>query len=68
MEPTGHYWLGLAAWLKDRCLQVVLVNPHLVKKNKENRDNTPSKSDIKDAFVIADMVKNGYYTFIKESS
>ncbi|SFB22891.1 Transposase IS116/IS110/IS902 family protein [Cohnella sp. OV330] len=68
MEPTGHYWLSLAAWLKNRSLEVVLVNPHLVKKNKENRDNTPSKSDVKDAFVIADMVKNGYYTFIKESS
>ncbi|SFB22837.1 Transposase [Cohnella sp. OV330] len=54
MEPTGHYWLSLAAWLKDRNLEVVLVNPHLVKKNKENRDNTPSKSDVKDAFVIAD--------------
>jgi len=62
MEPTGHYWL------KDRSLEVVLVNPHLVKKNKENRDNTPSKSDIKDALVIADMVKNGYYTVIKETS
>ena len=68
MEPTGHYWLSLAAWLKDRNLEAVLVNPHLVKKNKENRDNTPSKSDIKDALVIADMVKNGYYTVIKETS
>ncbi|WP_141505296.1 IS110 family transposase [Paenibacillus luteus] len=68
MEPTGHYWLSLAAWLKDRSLEVVLVNPHLVKKNKENRDNTPSKSDIKDALVIADMVKNGYYTVIKDTS
>lgn len=46
----------------------MLVNPHLVKKNKENRDNTPSKSDVKDALSIADMVKNGYYTFIKETS
>ena len=68
MEPTGHYWLSLAAWLKDRSLEVVLVNPHLVKKNKEKRDNTTSKSDIKDAFVIADMVKNGYYSFVKETS
>lgn len=68
MEPTGHYWLSLAAWLKNRSLEVVLVNPHLVKKNKENRDNTPYKSGIKDALVIADMVKNGYYTVIKEAS
>jgi transposase len=65
MEPTGHYWLNLAKWLSERQFEVVLVNPHLVKKNKENRDNTPSKSDNKDALVIADMVKNGYYSFTR---
>lgn len=65
MEPTGHYWLGLAYWLKDKEIEAVLVNPHLVKKNKENRDNTPSKSDKKDALVIADMVKNGYYSPVR---
>jgi transposase len=64
MEPTGHYWLNLSRWLFDRKFQAVLVNPHLVKKNKENRDNTRSKSDMKDALVIADMVKNGYYSWI----
>lgn len=42
-----------------------LVNPHLVKTNKENRDNTPSKSDHKDALVIADIVKNGYSSSIR---
>ncbi|GGD83684.1 hypothetical protein GCM10010911_47330 [Paenibacillus nasutitermitis] len=62
MEPTGHYWFGLAHWLLDQGMEPVLVNPHLVKKNKENRDHTPSKSDHKDALVIADMVKNGYYS------
>lgn len=64
MEPTGHYWLGLSRWLFGHKFQVVLVNPHMVKKNKENRDNTRSKSDIKDALVIADMVKNGYYSYV----
>jgi len=67
MEPTGHYWLNLSNWLSDHQFEVVLVNPHLVKKNKENRDNTPSKSDKKDALVIADMVKNGYYSFIRNT-
>ncbi|MFU1794919.1 IS110 family transposase [Paenibacillus azoreducens] len=62
MEPTGHYWFSLARWLLDQGIEPVLVNPHLVKKNKENRDNTPSKSDHKDALVIADMIKNGYYS------
>jgi transposase len=67
MEPTGHYWLNLSRWLSNRQFEVVLVNPHLVKKNKENRDNTPSKSDKKDALVIADMVKNGYYSFTRNT-
>lgn len=67
MEPTGHYWFNVSRWLSERSFEVVLVNPHLVKKNKENRDNTPSKSDKKDALVIADMVKNGYYSFIHTS-
>ncbi|TJY37548.1 IS110 family transposase [Cohnella pontilimi] len=65
MEPTGHYWLSLARWLSAQGIEAVLVNPHLVKKNKENRDNTPSKSDPKDALVIADMVKNGYYSPVR---
>ncbi|MFD2509687.1 IS110 family transposase [Halalkalibacter alkalisediminis] len=68
MEPTGHYWVNLSKWLYDQGIEVVTVNPHLVKKNKENRDNTQSKSDVKDALVIADMVKNGYYSFIRPSS
>jgi transposase len=65
MEPTGYYWFSLAHWLKDTEIEAVLVNPHLVKKNKENRDNTRSKSDKKDALVIADMVKNGYYSPVR---
>ncbi|MGG0413397.1 IS110 family transposase, partial [Peribacillus simplex] len=59
MEPTGHYWINLSKWLFKQGIEVVTVNPHLVKRNKENRDNTQSKSDKKDALVIADMVKNG---------
>ncbi|WP_337019665.1 IS110 family transposase, partial [Oceanobacillus massiliensis] len=65
MEPTGHYWLNLSKWLYDQDIDVVTVNPHHVKRNKENRDNTQSKSDKKDALVIADMIKNGYYSFIQ---
>ncbi|MFC4290660.1 IS110 family transposase [Neobacillus cucumis] len=65
MEPTGHYWINLSKWLSKQAIEVVTVNPHLVKKNKENRDNTQSKSDKKDALVIADMVKNGYYSEVR---
>jgi transposase len=68
MEPTGHYWINLSKWLSNQDIDVVTVNPHLVKKNKENRDNTQSKSDKKDALVIADMVKNGYYSEVRYTS
>ncbi|MFJ7513189.1 IS110 family transposase [Peribacillus simplex] len=68
MEPTGHYWINLSKWLDKQNIEVVTVNPHLVKRNKENRDNTQSKSDKKDALVIADMVKNGYYSFVRPTS
>lgn len=61
VEPTGHYWFNLAFWLREQSFELVLVNPFHVKRNKENRDNSPTKNDSKDALVIADMVKNGYY-------
>ncbi|QNU06078.1 IS110 family RNA-guided transposase [Peribacillus butanolivorans] len=67
MEPTGHYWINLSKWLSNEKIDVVTVNPHLAKRNKENRDNTQSKSDKKDALVIADMVKNGYYAFVRST-
>ncbi|WP_409342688.1 IS110 family transposase [Paenibacillus sp. MBLB4367] len=62
LEPTGHYWFSLADWLMDLGHEVVLVNPLTTKRNKENRDNSQSKNDIKDALVIADAVSRGYYT------
>ncbi|MFC6233435.1 IS110 family transposase, partial [Paenibacillus allorhizosphaerae] len=61
MEPTGHYWWNLANWLVIKEINVVLVNPVTTKRNKENRDNSPSKSDPKDALVIADVVSRGFY-------
>ncbi|GGD85989.1 hypothetical protein GCM10010911_50500 [Paenibacillus nasutitermitis] len=38
-----------------------MVNPLLVKKSKELDDNSPTKNDVKDAKVIAQLVKDGRY-------
>jgi len=62
LEPTGHYWFNLARWLLQQGIEVVLVNPVTTHRNKENRDNSPSKNDAKDALTIADVVSRGYYT------
>jgi len=61
LESTGHYWFNLANWLVYQEIDVVLVNPMTTKRNKENRDNSQSKNDIKDALIIADAVSRGYY-------
>jgi len=34
VEPTGHYWFPLFHFLKQYGVEVVLVNPHHVKKSK----------------------------------
>lgn len=49
MEPTGHYWLNLVHFLKEKQVKYGVVNPLHVKKSKELDDNSPTKNDIKDA-------------------
>ena len=61
MEPTGHYWFNLGAYLQDNGMKPVHVNPHHVKKSKELDDNNPTKNDCKDPKVIAGLVKEGRY-------
>jgi transposase len=62
MEPTGHYWMPLAQFLRKQGIQVVLVNPMHVRKSKELDDNSPTKNDVKDAKVIAQLLKDGRYS------
>lgn len=60
-EPTGHYWFGLAGYLKEQKIKLVLVNPFHVKRSKELDDNHPSKTDLKDPKTIAKLVIEGRY-------
>lgn len=62
VEPTGHYWFPLAAYLEEHGIQVVIVNPHHVHQTKELEDNSPTKSDYKDAKVIAKLIRDGHYS------
>jgi transposase len=61
MEPTGHYWKPLANYLMKTGYRVVGVNPYHTKKAKELDDNSPTKSDKKDAITIARLVKDGRF-------
>lgn len=62
LEPTGHYWFNVAHWLLEREIPIVLVNPVMTHRYKENRDNSPSKNDAKDALSIAALVSQGTYS------
>jgi len=61
LEPTGHYWFTLAAWLITAGISVVQVNPYAVKQSKEIEDNSQLKDDRKDPKLIANLVKDGNY-------
>ena len=61
MEPTGHYWKPMAKYLTEVVYKVVGVNPYSTKKAKELDDNSPNKSDKKDAITIARLVKDGRF-------
>ena len=63
MEPTGHYWFNLGAFLQDNGMRPVHVNPHHVKKSKEMDDNSPSKNDRKDPKTIAALVNEGRFSY-----
>lgn len=52
LEPTGHYWFTLAAWLITAGISVVQVNPYAVKQSKEIEDNSQLKDDRKDPIAI----------------
>lgn len=63
MEPTGHYWFNLGAFLQDNGMKPVHVNPHHVHKSKELDDNNPSKDDRKDPKTIAALVNEGRFNY-----
>jgi len=45
-----------------------VVNPNLVKRNKENRNNTQSKYDKKDVLSDRRYGQSRYYSFVRPSS
>ena len=62
IEPTGHYWFNLGAYLENEGILLVMVNPYAVKQTKELDDNSQSKNDRKDPMVIAKLVTEGRYS------
>lgn len=55
-EPTGHRWKPLLDRARARGLELVCVNPMLVRRGREEEDFTRDRSDFKDATIIAKKV------------
>lgn len=62
-EPTGHYWMNLAAFLTHYGIPFVMVNPMHVNRSKELDDNLQTKNDQKDALVIARLLRDGRFSY-----
>lgn len=60
-EPTGHYWLNIDKYFKDCEQETVLMPTYTVKQSKEQYDQNPTKSDPKDALLIARLTSEGKY-------
>ena len=61
LEPTGHYWFALAAWMVLNGISVVQVNPYAVKQSKEIEDISQLKDGRKNPKFIANLVKDSNY-------
>jgi len=63
MEPSGYYWIHLYEYLDLREKRVVTVSPLAVNRNRETINVSKDKSDPKDAYNIADLMKQGKFYF-----
>ncbi len=61
VEFAGHHGFTFARFLADRGYQVVNVLPAHTNRSKELEDNSPLKTDAKDAAQIAKLVSLGIF-------
>jgi transposase len=62
MEPTNYYWKQLGYDLEQHGLSFRLVNALTVKRHREGDQLDRSKDDWRDAFTIADLLRQGKFT------
>lgn len=69
MEPTGHYWRKIGFYALEQGYEVRFVRTTALKHQRELDESSSAKSDIRDAFTIANIVREGKYidTVIEES-
>jgi transposase len=61
MDPTGHYWRKIAFFAIEKGYEVRFVRTTALKHQREVDESSSAKSDIRDAFTIANIVREGKY-------
>ena len=61
MEPTGHYWRKIAFFSKGMGYEVRFVRTTALKHQRELDESSSAKSDLRDAFTIGNIVREGKY-------
>jgi len=61
MEPTGHYWRKIAFFAMDKQYEVRFIRTTALKHQRELDESSSAKNDIRDAYTIANVTREGKY-------
>lgn len=61
LEATGHYWLPIYCFLKNKGFTVNVINP-IQSDSLRNLYIRQTKNDSKDSFIIAEVIRFGRFT------
>jgi transposase len=61
MEPTGHYWRKIAYFAMDKQYEVRFIRTTALKHQRELDESSSAKNDIRDAYTIANITREGKY-------
>ena len=61
MEPTGHYWRKIAYFAMDKQYEVRFIRTTALKHQRELDESSSAKNDIRDAYTIANIAREGKY-------
>lgn len=61
MEPTGHYWRKIAFFAMEKDYEVRFIRTTALKHQRELDESSSAKNDVRDAYTIANIVREGKY-------
>jgi transposase len=68
IEASINFWQKLSYFLKHKGFTVLLVNPMTTKYERKRFSRNFSRTDPRDALMVANAARDGYYHFYREFS